>query len=96
MVYTNRSQAKKLTGLSYLGGVATSSKIAKGLKYEEATYILYLAPADRSGYEVCPMRSVSCTTLCNNESGHNRMDVKKNIINNLLFIFLNFLVKYFL
>jgi hypothetical protein len=82
MVYTNRSQAKKLTGLSYLGGVATSSKIAKGLKYDEATYILYLAPADRSGYEVCPMRSVSCTTLCNNESGHNRMDVKKNTINN--------------
>jgi hypothetical protein len=82
VVYKNRSQAKKVTGLSYLGGVATSSKIAKGLKYDEATYIIYLAPANRSGYEVCPMRSKSCTKLCLHESGHNKIDVKENTINN--------------
>ena len=81
MQYTNRAQAKKLTGLSYLGGVATSSKMAKGLKYNEATYILYLAPADSSGYEVCPMRSAECTRACLNESGHNRIDIHKNTIN---------------
>jgi hypothetical protein len=57
MKFTNIAQAKKLTGLSYLGGVASSSKIAKGLEYNEATYILYLAPAKMSGYEVCPMRT---------------------------------------
>jgi hypothetical protein len=82
MKFTNVSQAKKLTGLSYLGGVATSSKMAKGLKYNEATYILYLAPARMSGYEVCPMRTDECTNACLNESGHNKIDIKKNVINN--------------
>jgi hypothetical protein len=82
MKFTNSSQAKKLTGLSYLGGVASSSKIAKGLKYNEATYILYLAPARMSGYEVCPMRTAECTAACLNESGHNKIDIKKNTINN--------------
>lgn len=81
MKFTNVSQAKKLTGLSYLGGVATSSKISKGLKFNEATYILYLAPASLSGYNVCPMSTAECRAACLNESGHNRIDVKKNNIN---------------
>jgi hypothetical protein len=79
--YQNKAQAKRITGLSYLGGINTSSKIAKGLKYDEMTYILYLAPADRSGYEVCPMRSEECTAACLNESGHNRIDIHENVIN---------------
>lgn len=79
--FTSISQAKKLTGLSYLGSIASSSKIAKGLKYMEMTYILYLAPANSSGYEVCPLRTEECTDACLNESGHNRIDVKKNNIN---------------
>jgi hypothetical protein len=82
MKFTNASQAKKLTDLSYLGAVASSSKMAKGLKYNEATYILYLAPARMSGYEVCPMRTDECTAACLNESGHNKIDIKKNAINN--------------
>ena len=81
MLFTSVSAATKFAGVSYLGGVASSSKIAKGLKYNEATYILYLAPADSSGYEVCPMRTPECTNACLNESGHNRIDVKKNNIN---------------
>ena len=81
MVFTNISQAKKSTGLSYLGSVASSSKIAKGLEYNEMTYILYLAPADMSGYNVCPMASEECKEACLSESGHNRIDVKKNNIN---------------
>lgn len=82
MKFISVSQAKKTTGLSYLGGVATSSKIAKGLKLNEATYILYLAPASMSGYNVCSMSTEECRTACLNESGHNRIDVKKNVINN--------------
>lgn len=81
MIYQNRAQAKRITKLSYLGGIATSSKIAKGLKYDEMTYILYLAPAKMSGYEVCPMRSAECTAACLNESGHNRIDIHDNTIN---------------
>jgi len=79
--FTTISSAKKQTGLSYLGSVASSSKIAKGLKYNEMTYILYLAPAEQSGYNVCPMSTEECRTACLTESGHNRIDVKKNAIN---------------
>ena len=81
MVFTTIGNAKKVTGLSYLGSVASSSKIAKGLKYNEMTYILYLAPAEQSGYNVCPMSTEECRNACLNESGHNRIDVKKNAIN---------------
>jgi hypothetical protein len=34
-----------------------------------------------SGYEVCPKRNEECTSLCLNESGMNRIDVKENRIN---------------
>jgi hypothetical protein len=81
MIFKNVSQAKKLTGLSYLGSVNSSSKIAKGLKYNESTYIIYLAPAKLSGYEVCPMRTDECTAACLNESGRNKIDIHKNQIN---------------
>ena len=81
MKFTTISSAKKLTKLSYLGSIASSSKIAKGLKYNEMTYILYLAPASQSGYNVCPMSTEECRTACLTESGHNRIDVKKNNIN---------------
>ncbi len=81
MKFTTIENAKKITGLSYLGSVASSSKIAKGLKYNEMTYILYLAPAEQSGYNVCPMSTEECRTACLTESGHNRIDVKKNNIN---------------
>lgn len=79
--YQNRAQAKRITGLSYLGGINTSSKIAKGYKYDEMTYILYLAPAERSGYNVCPMSTPECVAACLNESGHNRIDIHENTIN---------------
>ena len=81
MKFTTIGNAKKQTKLSYLGSVASSSKIAKGLKYNEMTYILYLAPASQSGYNVCPMSTEECRTACLTESGHNRIDVKKNNIN---------------
>jgi hypothetical protein len=81
MKFTTIGNAKKLTGLSYLGSVASSSKIAKGLKFNEMTYILYLAPAEQSGYNTCPMSTEECRTACLTESGHNRIDVKKNAIN---------------
>ena len=81
MKFTTIGSAKKQTKLSYLGSVASSSKIAKGLKYNEMTYILYLAPASQSGYNVCPMSTEECRTACLTESGHNRIDVKKNAIN---------------
>jgi hypothetical protein len=34
-----------------------------------------------SGYEVCPMRTKECTSLCLNESGMNRMNMRDEMIN---------------
>jgi hypothetical protein len=42
---------------------------------------LYLAPAEQSGYNTCPGSTEECRTACLTESGHNRIDVKKNAIN---------------
>lgn len=81
MHFINRAQAKKDTGLSYLGGVNTSAKMIKSGKKGVDTYIIYLAPAESSGYNVCPMATKDCIAACLNESGHNRIDTKKNMIN---------------
>lgn len=75
MIYTNKAQAKKLTGLTYLGAVNNSTKHEKAYDYNELVYTLYLAPAKMSGYEVCPMRSKECTNLCLNKSGKNIGDM---------------------
>lgn len=44
-------------------------KTVKGEKLGYFTGILYLAPANLSGYEVCPMRSKGCTASCLFTSG---------------------------
>ena len=81
--YKNLTQARRLTGLSYLGSISMTTKHKKSLKYGELTYSLYLAPAKTSGYEVCPGRTAECTKFCLNESGMNTMvqDKKGDVIN---------------
>lgn len=44
-------------------------KLDKNLKVGVLGMILHLAPADRSGYEVCPGRSAGCTAACLNTAG---------------------------
>lgn len=70
MEFKSNSQASKLTGINYLGSVSETHKHIKSKKYRELTYSLYLAPARLSGYEVCPMRTEECTSLCLNTSGN--------------------------
>ena len=81
MIYTTKAEAKRLTGISYLGSVNMTTKHQKAFKYNELTYSLYLAPAKMSGYEVCPMRTKECTKLCLNESGMNTMNMNGDKIN---------------
>ena len=81
MIYQNKTQARKLTGISYLGSVNLTTKHQKAYKYDELTYSLYLAPAKSSGYEVCPKRNKECTLLCLNESGLNTMSMNDDKIN---------------
>lgn len=79
--YKNAAQAKRETGLSYIGAVNSSAKILKNEKYNELTYIIYLAPANLSGYEVCPMRTVECTNACLFGSGQVIMDKTNRVVN---------------
>lgn len=44
-------------------------KMLKNSKVGIVTAIMHLSPADRSGYEVCPMRSPGCTDACLNTAG---------------------------
>ena len=48
-------------------------KILKGLKQGFNTYIMHLAPANLSGYETCPKRTVGCTSACLNTAGRGGM-----------------------
>ena len=84
MKFTTISQAKKLTGLSYLGSINSSSKIVKNAKIGVNTYIIYLAPANLSGHNVCPFATKECKDGCLASSGRNKMEINsgKNRINN--------------
>jgi len=73
MEFISKAQARRDTGMNYLGSVSYTVKHKKSLKYKELTYSLYLAPAKSSGYEVCPARTAECSRLCLNESGMNTM-----------------------
>jgi hypothetical protein len=71
--------ARSLTGLAYLGNVSSSHKMKLSEDFNVLSYILYLAPANKSGYNVCPMSTESCRALCLAESGHARMDHRNRI-----------------
>jgi hypothetical protein len=45
-------------------------KLAKSLKLRVLTRPLHLAPADLSGFEVCPMRTAGCTLACLHTAGN--------------------------
>ena len=47
-----------------------SPKTDKGRARGYSTAIMYFAPADLSGYDVCQYRSAGCTAACLNTSGH--------------------------
>ena len=70
MKFKSIADAKRQTGLSYLGGIATSAKIDHSMKYShQYTYGLYLAPANTSGYNTCLYATKECKLGCLNTSG---------------------------
>ena len=56
-------------------------KIQKGTKEGYLSFILHLAPADLSGYEVCPKRTKGCTAACLNTAGRGGMFKKGETTN---------------
>ena len=76
MIFTTISEAKKQTGLSYLGGISLSSKMMHSKIYShQYTYAIYLAPANLSGYNVCSHSTSECRLGCLNTSGHAGMEI---------------------
>jgi len=84
MKFTSIGKAKKETGLSYLGGINISSKLAKNMKVNVMTYCLYLSPSKTSGYDVCTESTTECRLGCLATSGRAAMDIAcgANIIAN--------------
>ena len=81
-IFTTKSQAVKDTGLSYLGAINSSTKLAKNGKVSnQYTYILYLMPHKASGYNVCPMATKECISGCLNTSGRVILDTENKILN---------------
>lgn len=75
MKFTTLANARKQTGLSYLGGVATSSKMSHSKTYShQYTYAIYLSPAKLSGYQVCSHSTPECRMGCLNTSGRAGME----------------------
>ena len=60
-------------GLSYIASCDSSSKLVKGKKFEFATLGLYLAPASKSGRNVCTFAG-ACKAPCLDESGRVLME----------------------
>ena len=56
-------------------------KILKGIAQGYNTYILHLAPANLSGYEVCAKRTIGCTDACLNLAGRGGMFKKGEFTN---------------
>lgn len=58
--------------------VGVDAKTVKGEQIGYLTGILYLAPGDISGFEVCPGRSASCFKDCIYYAGHGAMSKVQN------------------
>lgn len=69
----------KLFGVSYLGSVNSSAKLVKNGKVsKQMTYVLYLAPANLSGYDVCKGSTPECRKGCLNTSGRSIMEAGRD------------------
>lgn len=79
MEFKNRSQAKKQTGLSYLGNVEVNPKLMKSTKVSNVkTYSLMLSPSNTSGYNVCPYSTPECRLGCLHNSGRVKVEDRSN------------------
>src|SRR5262245_46476081 len=55
--------------LQLLSQTSRHPKIVKNGSVGILSKIMHLAPANLSGYEVCPMRSLGCAAACLNKAG---------------------------
>lgn len=74
-----------------LFSVDTNPKTVKGQKYGFMTGVLYMAPADNSGYQVCAMAQIAqCEGACLYRAGRGAFNATQNArINKTLYFFEN-------
>lgn len=76
MKFTTIQNARTETGLSYLGNINSSAKMIKNKKVSgQYTYIIYLAPANTSGYNVCSHSTPECRLGCLATSGRSGIEL---------------------
>ncbi len=71
---------KHLFNFSYIGSVNSSAKIAKGEKINLDTFVVYLAAASLSGFNVCAKATKWCIMGCLVNSGRVIMDKLNKIL----------------
>jgi hypothetical protein len=80
MRFTTIANARIETGLSYLGNINSSSKTLKSKKVShQYTYMIYLAPASTSGYNVCSHSTPECRLGCLATSGRSGLELTAGI-----------------
>jgi hypothetical protein len=78
--FSTIKEACERTGVSYLGGINISSKLMKNQKISgHYTYIVYLAPASTSGFNVCSHSSPECRAGCLATSGRALLELRGGI-----------------
>jgi hypothetical protein len=76
MKFTTIAETTKQIGVSYLGNINSSAKLIKNKKVSgQYTYIIYLAPAKTSGYNVCSHSTPECRMGCLATSGRAGMEI---------------------
>ena len=76
---------KKFIKSKKLLNIDKNAKTIKGQKFGYMTAILYLAPSNQSGFNVCPQASKGCKKACLYTAGHGAYDsVKQGRINKTL------------
>ena len=84
LVKLSTKQARKRRAKDLFGEIGVPRKLlninstyktAKGLDLDVSTAILYLAPYDESGVNLCPKASKGCARSCLYTAGHGSMDV---------------------
>jgi hypothetical protein len=69
-------ELKRSFNFQYFGSIDSSAKIAKGQKIGVNTYVMYLAPAETSGYNTCPNSTDLCRMACIFGTGRSKFDPK--------------------
>lgn len=72
--FTTLAEAKRLTHMGRLGSTESSSKIVHNHRVGVNTYVLYLAPANESGFNVCSHSTPECRKSCISHTGRAKIE----------------------